>query len=122
MKDIRRTALAAAVAATAVAVVSGPVTAAPAATRLVATVGPGYTITLTKAGKKVKLLKAGKYSITVRDRSGIHDFHVVGPVHKVLSSVSGTGTKTVAVTLKRGKYVFYCAPHKSAMKGSFKVT
>lgn len=117
MKIIRATAVAAAVA---VGLVALPAQAA--IPKLVATVGPGYTITLTKAGKKVKALKAGRYSITVRDRSAIHDFHIVGPVHKVLSGVGATGTKTMTVRLKAGKYVFYCAPHKGAMKGAFKVT
>ena len=33
--------------------------------KLTGTVGPGFTITLTKLGKKVITLKAGTYSITV---------------------------------------------------------
>ena len=37
--------------------------------KLVATDGPGFTITLKKAGKKVMKIKAGRYSITVKDLS-----------------------------------------------------
>ena len=36
------------------------------ATKLEGTVGPNYTISLTKAGKKVKTLKPGTYTITVK--------------------------------------------------------
>ena len=50
-----------------------------APTKLVATVGPGFTITLTKAGKKVTTLKPGTYSITVNDKSTFHNFHLTGP-------------------------------------------
>ena len=48
-------------------------TASPTATpKLTGTVGPGFTISLKKAGKTFKLLKAGKYKITVADKSNIH--------------------------------------------------
>src|SRR5207342_3070585 len=43
-------------------------------TNLKGTVGPGYSISLTKAGKKVKTLKAGTYKITVADKSPSHNF------------------------------------------------
>ena len=48
-------------------------------TKLTGTVGPGFTITLKKAGKKVTTLTAGTYSITVVDKSNIHNFHLRGP-------------------------------------------
>ena len=38
------------------------------------TTGPGFTITLKKAGVKVKTLKPGAYTITVSDKSTQHDF------------------------------------------------
>jgi plastocyanin len=45
-----------------------------------------------------------------------------GPgVTKRITGVGFTGTKTATVTLKRGKYTYYCTPHKSFMKGSFTV-
>ena len=47
--------------------------------KLTGTVGPGFTITLKKLGKKVITLKAGTYSITVSDKSNIHNFHLRGP-------------------------------------------
>jgi plastocyanin len=110
-------ALAAALTAVSVAVAS----AATTATKLVGTVGPGFTITLTKSGKKVKTLKPGKYTILIRDKSNIHNFHLTGPGLNKKTSVGAVGNKTWAVTLKKGAYRYVCDPHASAMKGSFKV-
>jgi plastocyanin len=111
-------ALAAALMAVSVAVASASTTA----TKLVGTDGPGFTITLTKAGKKVKTLKAGKYTILIRDKSNIHNFHLKGPGLNKLTSVGYVGSKTWTVTLKKGTYKYVCDPHASIMKGAFKVT
>jgi plastocyanin len=111
-------ALVAAVVALAVAV--APALAAPP--KLVGTVGPGFTITLKKGTTKVTKLKAGKYTFVIRDKSSIHNFHLKGPVSKMFTSVSFTGTKTVTLTLKKGKYTYVCDPHASSMRGSFRVT
>jgi plastocyanin len=108
--------------ALAVAVLGLAVASAQAAPpKLVGTVGPGFTITLTQNGTKVTRLKAGKYSITVNDRSSIHNFHLTGPGVNKKTSVGATGKTTWAVTLQKGKtYRFVCDPHASSMKGSFK--
>ena len=95
--------------------------ASAGATKLVGTVGPGFTITLTKGGKKVKSLKPGKYSILIHDKSNIHNFHLKGPGLNKLTTVLYVGNKTWAVTLKKGTYKYVCDPHAAAMKGSFKV-
>ncbi len=108
-----------------VAVVAGTATTALAAApgKLAGTVGPGFTIALASKGAPVKTVKAGSFTITVNDKSSIHDFHLIGPgVNKVITSVAGTGTKSVTLTLKKGTYKFVCDPHASSMKGSFKVT
>ena len=91
--------------------------------KLVATVGPGFTISLkTPAGKKVTALEPGAYAITVNDRSSIHDFRLAGPgVNKVFSSVSAVGTRTATVRLRAGRYQFSCQPHAAAMHGAFTV-
>jgi plastocyanin len=92
-----------------------------AAPKLVGTVGPGFTITLTKNGTKVRKLKVGTYSITVNDLASIHDFHLMGPGVNKKTSVSGTGKTAWTVRLEKGKtYRFVCDPHASIMKGSFK--
>jgi plastocyanin len=87
------------------------------------TVGPGFTITLAKTGKKVTTLKAGSYKLVIADKAAIHDFHLMGPggLSKVITSVSFTGTKSLTLTLKKGTYTYVCDPHKAFMHGSFKV-
>jgi plastocyanin len=105
-----------------VALLAAP-SAAAAPTKLVASVGPGFTITLTKGGKKVTSLKAGAYSITVNDKSTFHNFHLIGPRVNKKTSVAFKGTpKAWVVTLRKGTYRYVCDPHASSMKGSFKVT
>jgi plastocyanin len=90
--------------------------------KLTGTVGPGFTITLKRLGKKVTSVKAGTYSITVADKSNIHNFHLVGPgVSKQITAIGFVGTKTVVVKLKKGTYRYICDPHLTVMKGSFKV-
>jgi plastocyanin len=84
--------------------------------------GPGFNISLKKAGVKVKTLKAGKYKIVVKDLSNIHNFHLTGPGLNKKTGVGPKGTFTWTVTLKKGTYKFICDPHASIMKGSFKVT
>lgn len=89
--------------------------------KLAGTVGPGFTITLKSGGKAVKTLRPGKYSLTISDKSNIHNFHLKGPGVAINSGVARQGTKTYTITLKRGKYSFVCDPHAAIMKGSFTV-
>ena len=90
--------------------------------KLAGTVGPGFTITLKQAGKTVTKLTAGTYTITVADKSNIHDFHLTGPGVNKKTSVGGQGTTTWKLTLKKGTYKYVCDPHATIMHGSFKVT
>jgi plastocyanin len=69
----------------------------------------------------VRSLKRGKYRLTVRDRSSEHDFHLRGPVNRMISSVGWTGTKTITITLKKGRYTYVCDPHADQMRGGFRV-
>lgn len=109
--------------ALAAAAVAGPAGSQAATPKLVATVGPGFTISLkTAAGRKVTALEPGIYAITVDDRSSIHDFRLRGPgLNRVFSNVSAVGKKTATVRLRPGKYRFSCRPHAAAMYGSFSV-
>jgi plastocyanin len=95
--------------------------------RLIGTVGPGYTITLKKGAAKVKTLKAGKYMFVITDKASIHNFTIErekgGPkIEKTLTGTSFQGKKTVAVTLKKGSWKYYCSNHESQMFAFFKVT
>ncbi len=99
-----------------------PATGQAAPTRLTATVGPGFTITLTNArGVKVRTVKPGVYRITVRDRSAHHNFHLVGPRVNRATSVTAVRRVVWTVTLRRGVYRYICDPHAIGMRGSFRV-
>ena len=86
-------------------------------------VGPGFSIQVKLAGKTLKTIKAGSYTIKVQDKAAIHDFHLTGPGLNKSTTVSFIGTKTWKITLKPGIYTYKCDPHAAAgMKGTFRVT
>ena len=91
---------------------------------LVGTDGPGYKITLTRSGTAVKTLKHGTYTIVIHDKSSIHGWSLDGPhgFAKDIARIPSVGTKTVTLTLKAGKYKFYCPNHESIMFGHFTAT
>jgi plastocyanin len=92
--------------------------------KLVLTSGPGYTITLkTQAGKAVKSLKVGTYQVVVRDRSSVHDAHIVAPGFDRRTTVPFVGTKTWKMKLARtGTLRFLCDPHaRQGMRGSARI-
>lgn len=92
-------------------------------TRLIGTVGPSFNITIkTPSGRLVTRLARGTYTLVVRDRSSIHDFHLIGPgINRVVTSVVFVGTRTIRVTLRPGIYHYQCDPHAFVMHGSFRV-
>ena len=102
---------------------------APAAngdlTRLVGTVGPGFTIDLTDAdGKHVGELAPGRYELVVHDLSDIHNF-VLGSktTQERLASteVPFVGDQTFTIDLPLGSYAYACSPHFQIMNGHFVV-
>ncbi len=97
----------------------------PAATKkLLLTSGPGFTITLkTAAGKAAKSVKLGTYTVVVRDRSSIHNAHLVAPGYNRKTTVPFVGTQTWKVKLaKPGTLRFQCDPHAAqGMKGAAKI-
>ena len=115
MKRLGMLAAAAAVAA----IVAG--TGGAATPKLQAMVSDPVNISLTLGGKKVSSLKAGKYTIVVRDTAGDHDFHLSGPGVNRSTTVGGIGTSRWNVTLRKGTYKYVCDAHSTFMKGSFNV-
>jgi plastocyanin len=111
--------------ATALALAGAAFSQGAATPKLKGTVGPGYTIKLTKNGTKVRSLKAGKYSFSIADKSSIHNFTLEqekgGKFEKHLTATAFTGNKTMTVTLKRGKWKYYCSVHEPQMFGFFTV-
>jgi hypothetical protein len=109
--------------ALAVGALLGPAGAGAATPKLVASVGPGHTITLrTPAGAIARSVKAGVYTIVVRDRAADHDFRLTGPGVNKATGVGFVGTQAWKVRLAKGKsYRFLCDPHSDEMFGSFRV-
>jgi len=84
--------------------------------------GDAYVITLMDStGAPVTSLKAGSYTVKVKDASKIHDFHLTGPGVDQKTTVPEITESTWTVTLQAGTYTFKCDPHPK-MTGSFTVT
>jgi plastocyanin len=84
---------------------------------------PNFKIELTnKANRDVKTVKAGTYRIKVEDKAAIHDFHLIGPGVNKSTKIAFVGDTIWTVKLKPGKYMYFCDPHASTMRGSFRVT
>jgi plastocyanin len=87
-----------------------------------ATVGPGFTISLTQNGAPVTTLAPGQYTVNVSDNSDIHNFHLSGPGG--LSQATGIefiGNVGWDVTFSAGTYNFVCDAHAYSMEGTFTV-
>ena len=74
------------------------------------------------ANRPLKTVKAGTHRIKIEDKAAIHNFHLVGPGVDKSTSVSGVGERIWTVKLKPGTYTFFCDPHASSMRGTFRVT
>jgi len=85
--------------------------------------GDAFVITLVdSAGAPVTSLKAGSYTVKVKDESAKHDFHLTGPGVDEKTGVPETTEATWTVKLSAGTYTFVCDPHAARMAGSFTVT
>ena len=82
-----------------------------------------FSISLTDpSGQAISNLQAGTYSLTIKDESTLHNFHLTGAGVDKTTSIGSTGTSTFSVTFKPGTYTFVCDPHSSQMHGKFTVS
>jgi plastocyanin len=95
--------------------------AAAAIPKLQGSVSDPSSISLTFQGKKVSRLKAGKYTVVVKDTATDHNFHLTGPGLNRSTTTGGTGTWRWNVTLRKGTYKYVCDTHAFFMKGAFTV-
>jgi plastocyanin len=79
-----------------------PPPAPAAATKLAAAIGPGATVSL----RPTAGLSAGKFAITVNDRSATDGFRLSGPGLTKATGAKFRGTVTWSVMLKAGRYTF----------------
>jgi len=86
--------------------------------------GPGFEIEVEQDGEDADEVAAGTYTLSVEDKSDMHNFHLIGPgVDEEVTTVSFVGEKSVTVTLEAGTYTYQCDPHAaSGMKGTFTVS
>lgn len=123
--SIRLGLCAAAISAAAVAFVpAAGSTVRDVAGTLTASVGPGFTISLTNAdGTPVTTLVAGTYTINVSDKASFHNFHLFGAggLNQTTNVADVTDT-TWTVDLVPGAYAYVCDPHQAGgMRGTFQV-
>ena len=91
----------------------------PAALR--ATVGPGRSLAVSRAGVRLRSISAGPVVITVGDRSARDNFHLIGPGVNRRTSKPGKATLVWKVTLKPGVYT-YRSDATPTLRGTFRVT
>jgi plastocyanin len=88
------------------------------------TSGPSDVITLrTAAGRAVKAMRRGTYRVVVRDRSRLHNAHIVAPGFNRRTAVNFVGTQRWRVRLARvGTLRFLCDVHASTgMRGTARI-
>jgi hypothetical protein len=78
---------------------------------LTAKVVAGGVVSLRKAGVAVKTLPLGRYRIRVADTSAKENFHLTGPGVNAKTGLAFKGSKTLAVTLKKGAYRYRSDAH-----------
>jgi plastocyanin len=98
--------------------------ARPAATdgTLTASVGPGFSISLTQNGTRVTWLKPGTYTVNVDDKATEHDFHLTGTGVDKSTAIDTISTASWTVTFTAGKYFYLCDAHPTTMLGNFTVS
>jgi hypothetical protein len=99
---------------------------APEPGRLIATVGPDFTIRIDDAaGQRVSSVPEGAYTLLVRDLSAEHNFVLAdkpaGLRLRIDSGVEFVGEKTFEIQLERGAYGYACSPHWQVMNGTLTV-
>jgi plastocyanin len=109
-------------AAVALAALASPAVAL-AQEKLIATVGTNdaHVITLTREnGTRVIDIPAGTYTIEVRDRSRMHNFHLSGPGVDRRTDIDEIRTETWTVTLRDNSiYTYVCEAHPAEMRETF---
>jgi len=85
--------------------------------------GDAFTITLTDAsGSRVAHLDPGRYTVTLRDHSDFHNFHLSGPGVNKKTGIAFVGNRSWTLTLAAGTYKFRCDAHPTTMRGRFTVS
>ena len=79
------------------------------------------TISLKRAGSKVRSVVEGTFKVAVSDTSKTQNFHLTGPGVNKKTGVKARATKTWTLELSPGKYT-YRSDKKRRLRGTFTVT
>lgn len=88
----------------------------PPVRRLTATVGPGRSIRVS-----ARTVRAGRFVVTVNDRTARENFHLTGPGVNRRTGVAFRGQARWSLTLRRGTYRFR-SDATAALRGTLRVT
>jgi hypothetical protein len=91
---------------------------------LLAAVGPQAKISLkTESGAAVRTIRAGTYTIRVRDQSKVNNFHLMGPAGTVdkRTGKAWRGTATWQVTLVPATYRYASDSRPRGLRATFSV-
>ena len=84
-------------------------------------VGPGFTITLKRAnGTIVHRMRHGRHTFVIRDRSSMHNFHLIRPGVDRKTGVAFTGRRRWSLRVSVGTYRYRCDPHPTTMRRRFR--
>jgi len=86
-------------------------------------VGPGASIALlNSSGSSVSRIPVGRHRFVIHDNSSSHNFVLKrGSVRLRGTTVGGTGVVTWrGVRIRAGRHTYFCQPHSSSMRGSFR--
>jgi hypothetical protein len=74
-------------------------------------VGPGFDISVSRHRAQPR-----RFTLIVRDRSSMHNWHIRGPGVDRRTGVPFTGRREWTVRLRQGTYRIVCDPHSSTMR------
>jgi hypothetical protein len=97
-------------------------TGSPPAANIGVSVAPGPKLSLIAPyGQPLTELEAGKYTVTVSDRSRRDNFHLLGPATNRSTGVRAVGTMNWTLNLRPGTYRYRSDRPSSKLRGTFVV-
>jgi len=84
--------------------------------RIVGTVGPGFTISVSP-----RRVQPGTYRLVVRDRSSMHNWHIRGSGVNKQTGIPFQGTRRFTIEVDAGRYRINCDVHPTSMRTSLRV-
>ena len=84
--------------------------------RIVGSVGPGFTISVSP-----RRVQPGRYRLVIHDWSSMHNWHIRGDGVNKKSGISFQGTRRFTIEVNRGGYRIQCDMHPTQMRTRLRV-